>query len=257
METRSEYFDQIAESYSRSLTETMPVRAYSEIYSLLFLLGDIRGRSILDVGCSDGLFTRTLKAAGAGRTVGVDLSPRMIELAKTQEAEESLGIEYLCADAADLPLLGPCDMIIAPFLLNFAVSTAMLEQFSSALLRNLAPGGRAVFMVDHPELRPDRELDFRRYGTIKEFEPPPRDEAPLEITLFVGGKQDGETRAIRFTGVYYSRTTLEAAVRRAGPFGVSWHEPLVSPSGTARFGPAFWHDYLTWPTTAFMVVTGE
>jgi FkbM family methyltransferase len=57
------------------------------------LLGNVRGKRILDLACGEGSNTRTLAKKGA-RVVGVDFSKRMIELARQEEKRDGLGIKY-------------------------------------------------------------------------------------------------------------------------------------------------------------------
>lgn len=52
---------------------------------LLELLGDTTGRRVLDAGCGEGYLARVLAARGA-RATGIDLSPRLIEMARRQES---------------------------------------------------------------------------------------------------------------------------------------------------------------------------
>jgi tRNA (mo5U34)-methyltransferase len=46
-----------------------------------FLPADLKGKSVLDLGCNSGFFSAMLKKRGAGHVVGVDM-PEMIEQAK-------------------------------------------------------------------------------------------------------------------------------------------------------------------------------
>lgn len=58
-------------------------RAIYERFRLaLEAAGDVRGRSVLDVGCGPGHYLVAFARQGAARIVGVDLSPRMLELAR-------------------------------------------------------------------------------------------------------------------------------------------------------------------------------
>ncbi len=49
---------------------------------LLDLLGDVSDRVVLDAGCGEGYLARILAARGA-RVTGIDLSPRLIALARS------------------------------------------------------------------------------------------------------------------------------------------------------------------------------
>src|SRR5215468_2298749 len=63
--------------------------------AFLALIGDLRGRDVLDAGCGEGYNTRLLARAGA-RMSGVDISERMIALAVEEERRAPLGIHYHC-----------------------------------------------------------------------------------------------------------------------------------------------------------------
>ncbi|HEY4636091.1 MAG TPA: methyltransferase domain-containing protein, partial [Rhodospirillales bacterium] len=56
-------------------------------------VGDLRGKRVLDAGCGEGDSSRILARNGAA-VVGIDISDAMLELAKTEEARNPLGIEY-------------------------------------------------------------------------------------------------------------------------------------------------------------------
>ena len=62
--------------------------------AFLTLIGDLRGRQVLDAGCGDGYNTRILARAGAHMT-GVDLSARMIGLAQEAERRTRWGFATL------------------------------------------------------------------------------------------------------------------------------------------------------------------
>src|SRR5712691_9019652 len=117
-------YDPIAEQYKRA--KLQPWRTYVESYTLMDLLGDLSGKSVVDVACGDGYYTRRLRAHGAARALGVDLSERMIELARAQEREHRLGIDYEVGDGRDLRLPAQPDIVAAAYLLNYARDRAEL-----------------------------------------------------------------------------------------------------------------------------------
>jgi ubiquinone/menaquinone biosynthesis C-methylase UbiE len=65
------------------------------------------GRSVLEVGCGTGTLLSRLSPR---RGVGVDISPRMVEIA----AAKFPGLRFLVADAEDLRLDETFDFIVAP-----------------------------------------------------------------------------------------------------------------------------------------------
>ena len=89
--TTAEY-NRFSRQYQRS--KELPFRVYSEMPDHLELIGDVRGLDVLDLACGEGFYTGRIKAAGAARAEGVDLSSAMVELARDQEAHEPRGIVY-------------------------------------------------------------------------------------------------------------------------------------------------------------------
>src|SRR5438477_4433775 len=53
---------------------------------LLALLPDVDGRRVLDLGCGAGQLARHLASIGAAEVVGIDVSERMLALARTEWA---------------------------------------------------------------------------------------------------------------------------------------------------------------------------
>ena len=84
-----EEYDAIANAYRDF--KRLPFREYIERYTLFEMLGDVRGKKVLDMACGDGFYTRLLKQAGASGVTGVDVSAEMIRLAEQEELRNPLG----------------------------------------------------------------------------------------------------------------------------------------------------------------------
>ena len=82
-------YDAIAAEYQES--KHLSFREHIERYTLFEMLGDIGGKTVLDLACGEGFYTRLLKQAGASEVTGVDISAAMIELAEEQERRRPLG----------------------------------------------------------------------------------------------------------------------------------------------------------------------
>lgn len=112
------------------------------------LLGDVRDRRVLEVGCGAAQCARWLLAAGAD-PVAVDLSRAMLLRGREIGAASGLVVPLVLADAARLPFADAsfdlaCSAYGAvPFV---ADSAAVMAEVA----RVLRPGGRWVFSVTHP-----------------------------------------------------------------------------------------------------------
>src|SRR6516162_8632779 len=131
-------YNTIAAEYKKA--KQQPWRTYIEHFTLFELIGDLSGKSVLDLACGEGFYTRFLKKGGAAKAVGVDLSERMIELAKAEEARQPLGIDYFARDAKTLDLPDKFDLVIAGYLLNYAATKDELLAMCQAIARHLKPG---------------------------------------------------------------------------------------------------------------------
>ena len=141
-------FDELVGQYQRS--KELPFRVFSEIPDRLELLGDVRGRSVLDLACGEGFYTRLIKKAGADRVVGVDLSGRMIAMVREQEAALPMGIVYLAGPAEGLEAMEPFDVVSAASLLNCAADA-------------LEPGRHGPHDRREPLARRPAHRDHRQY----------------------------------------------------------------------------------------------
>ena len=67
-------YDPIAELYK--LSKQQPWRTHIEAFSLMQLIGDLAGKSVMDVACGEGFYTRMLRyrQRGASKVTGIDLS---------------------------------------------------------------------------------------------------------------------------------------------------------------------------------------
>ena len=92
-------YDPIAEQYKRA--KQQPWRAHIEAFTLMRLIGDPTGKKVIDIACGEGFYTRIIRQRGAAKVTGVDLSEKMIGLARASEAQEPLGIDYIVGDGRD------------------------------------------------------------------------------------------------------------------------------------------------------------
>ncbi len=112
------------------------------------MLGEIRGKRVLDLGCGEGHNTRMLASRGA-RVTGVDFSGKMIGLAIQEEKRKKLGIDYYVSNAGNLRRFKNSSFdIVACFM-----ALQDIENYKAAIkevFRVLKRRGRFVFAIPHP-----------------------------------------------------------------------------------------------------------
>ena len=155
-------YDAIAKHYRES--KWLLFRHFIERYTLFEVLGDLRGRTVLDLACGEGVYTRQFKRAGAGAVTGVDISQAMIALAEGEERQDPLGCRYVRADAAAFTPAAPVDIVTAVYLLNYARTPETLDRFCCACFRALRPGGRLVGFNDNVRHPPPPGVSLAKYG---------------------------------------------------------------------------------------------
>jgi len=107
------------------------------------LLGDARGRIVLDFGCGSGENSLLLARRGA-RVIGVDISEPLVRLARRRLEVNGLagGARFVVGSAHDLPLgEGTVDIVLGIAVLHHL----NLDAAAREVHRILKPGGRAIF----------------------------------------------------------------------------------------------------------------
>ena len=108
---------------------------------ILELVGDVSGRSVLDVGCGDGEFALELQKRGA-TVVGIDASAEMIDAAKARAELHNADVGFQVAMAEHLPFpAGQFDVVTAITILCFVDDATPVFREIARVLR---PGGRLV-----------------------------------------------------------------------------------------------------------------
>jgi SAM-dependent methyltransferase len=114
----------------------------------LGLLGDVRGRSVLEVGCGAAQCSRWLARHGA-RPVAFDLSGAMLAEGRRLGAGSGVEVPLVQADATSLPFRDESfDLACSAYgAVPFVADSAAVMREVARVLR---PGGRWVFSVTHP-----------------------------------------------------------------------------------------------------------
>ncbi len=101
--------------------------------------------TVLDVACGVGDLACGLARRGYAVT-GVDLAPRMVEIAQRRAGEQGLDVTFDVADMRDLPYRAEFDLALCfGDSLNYLLKVADVKQALASLRRALQPGGWAIF----------------------------------------------------------------------------------------------------------------
>ncbi|KAA0014275.1 methyltransferase domain-containing protein [Billgrantia pellis] len=159
---------QVARAFSRSSERyTRLAKAQQRMGESLWSLLPTQASRVLDLGCGPGHWSRRLAARFDldCRVFGLDLAPGMLEAARR---ETPANVDWLCADAAALPLAdGQLDLVFSNLAIQWCPD---LDAVMTELHRVLRPGGRAVINTLGPGTlseiaqawsSPQALLDFR------------------------------------------------------------------------------------------------
>ena len=112
------------------------------------LLGDVRGRRVLEIGCGSAPCSRWLRQQGAD-VVALDLSAGMLTRAAELNRDTGIRVPLLQADAGALPVAA-ATVDIACSAFGGLPFVADVEGALREVARVLRPGGRFVASVNHP-----------------------------------------------------------------------------------------------------------
>ncbi|HYR48581.1 MAG TPA: class I SAM-dependent methyltransferase, partial [Candidatus Eisenbacteria bacterium] len=108
------------------------------------VLPDVRGLDVIELGCGTAYWGAWLKKLGARRVVGVDITPAQLATARETNAEFGLGLEFIEANAEDVPLPdGSFDLAFSEYGASIWCDPYLWIPEAARLLR---PGGEVVFM---------------------------------------------------------------------------------------------------------------
>ena len=187
------------------------------------LLGDVRGKDVLEYGCGDGANTLLLALRGA-RVKALDISPELIEVARRRlEANGVEGdVEFVVGSAHDLPL--PDESVDVVF--GMAILHHLDLSLSAREVRRvLRKGGRAIFQepVRNSKLvKLVRGLIPYQSADVSPFERPLTDGELLEY-----GSGFSSYRAKAFTFPTTNLVSLLPAVRKAEHAFYRWDAALL------------------------------
>lgn len=110
------------------------------------ILPDLRGKRVLDLGCGFGWHCRYAVEKGAKAVVGVDLSEKMLQEARTKTDSPLIEYVRMAIEDIDYPE-DSFDVVISSLVFHYIESFA---DICRKVNRCLVRGGNFIFSVEHP-----------------------------------------------------------------------------------------------------------
>lgn len=117
-----------------------------ELPALYSLLPQLEGLSILDLGCGFGDFARYARQHGAASVLAIDVSEKMLALAREKTSDEHIEYRQLAIEQF-APPEQRFDLVISSLALHYIENFAAL---CKGVFASLKPGGQFIFSVEHP-----------------------------------------------------------------------------------------------------------
>lgn len=225
----NEEYNKIGEKYSE-LIKKDPLKIYLQYPGLIKLLGNIKGKCMLDIGCGNGFFSSMIAEKGA-KIVGFDVSEKQIELAKENEKKLKLGMEFFCSDQFRFSYPGKFDSAFSNMVIFYAVDFKELVQFFKCAFNFLKENGEFISVIVNP--------DYKRFGELHYDRKIIRIGKRAKSEFYINGKFDVSSGFYSF----FTKPEYENAAKQAGFSRFEWKNIKIEKQGINDKGKEFWEGY--------------
>ncbi len=139
-------YDIMADSYHNHRTKTYPEGwFYNELLEMpatLSLLGNVKGKKILDFGCGSGIYAKLLTEKGA-KVKGFDLSEKMLEIARRDNPK----LDLRHGSGYKIPFNEKFDIVVAALVIDYFDNWDKVFKEVSKVLNK---GGYFIFSGGNP-----------------------------------------------------------------------------------------------------------
>jgi toxoflavin synthase len=228
-------YDSIAARYSK-YNEGRPYLKHAVYPSFLDLVGNVTGRSVLDLACGEGFVAREMSHRGASRIVGIDLSENMLRIAR-ERGSEGRRIEYRQGKVGELGQIGEFDIVTGSFLLHYAENKSELSAMCRDIAANLREGGVFYGINNNPQAAvgptagPERDVDNVAANL-------PLQEGDSFRVVF--RTVEGE---ISYVNYLWHKRTYQLALRESG-LSCEWVDIRATDEGRSLLGEEYWKELL-------------
>jgi len=222
-------YDDIAGQYA-AYANASPTRRV-ELRTMQHMVGDVTGRSVLDLACGFGFYGRAMLLAGAASAHGVDQSPEMVAIGTAGDA-----MTFHVSDFLQLATVREYDLAVAAFLFNYAQSLDELARMAAAAFEHVRAGGRIAVETMNPDYCL-ADGDCSKYGVRVLDDVPWQQGARMEMEFA------GDPPA-RITVFRWAREHYEDAFAQAGFTDLVWQAPCLLEQDRLTQPAGYWDDLL-------------
>lgn len=146
------WWDEASEYYQKEISgdkfDTVHYGPFGSSEDKLHLLGKVKGKKVLELGCGGGQCSIALAKRGA-KCTGIDLSSKQLEFARNAAKENRVEVAFIKKSFSNLKSFPnhSYDIIISVFALQFAKN---LDRIFTEVRQVLKKNGIFVFSLDHP-----------------------------------------------------------------------------------------------------------
>ncbi|KAK5558042.1 hypothetical protein LTR46_004221 [Exophiala xenobiotica] len=254
---------------------------------------DTEGTSVLDLACGTGYYSRLLLSWGASRVVGVDISPTMIDAARSQmlppdpESSQKPNLAFGVGDCTQPLTLTTLrhgqsteaeteteteteqfDIVLGAWLLNYAGTPAEMTRMFANIASHLKPGGHFVGITPHPAVDLDKFAQLFDPEKARDRDQLAKYGVSVAYTARIPGVYGYRTkvtahvqpREISFENYHLDRSVYEACAREGGLEGsLEWKDvrlPQTDEESRREYDAAlsFWTGYHEAPHFGILVI---
>lgn len=225
--------------------------------NMLRLIGDSKGKKVLDLACGQGIFAQQLRDKGALVT-GVDLGKELIAIAEkhndTIKEKGTHKVVYHVGGAEDLYMIKDKSIDIAVCILALQ-NIENLQKTIEEVHRVLTAGGRFIFVLNHPSFRNAKqtywaynEKDGVQYRRVDEY----MSESHVRIDMTPGSVNDK-----KFTVSFHRPLQVYVKALAKSGFAVTRLEEWVSHRESERGPKKKMEDKARKEIPLFMCIEGK
>lgn len=212
----NKYDDEVFfEKYSRMSRSVEGLAGAGEWETLRAVLPDFSGKRLLDLGCGYGWHCIYAMEHGAAAATGVDISRKMLAVARKKSADWEQ-IEYRCCAMEDIAFPAESfDIVLSSLALHYVEDYHSLVKKIHSMLK---PGGIFIFSAEHPVFTAAGSQDwyYDENGKILHF--------PVD-NYYYEGKRTANFLGESVTKYHRTLTTYLGALLLAGFVLESVEEP--------------------------------